>query len=829
MNYVHRRYQLLLTWSVALLLFLTACGDLESAGNVSPGEGSNADAPTGSFGVSLNFGGPFLNDADGAIAEASDERVISVEPGGKFYVQVNYEDPDGISSVAVNLVNASPEGLAGTLDPTQSFFTLGQPTGISEPSSACDLSDIPTSVTCIYEVRVAEDAVNIDALENSGDEFAYVFRTKVTDAAGNISDEAERGYVTVTDDEGETPEPKPEPETCTDPVNIPDKVLQNELREYLGLAENAPISCEDLAGLTDTLYIGSREREEIISIRTLEGLQFARNLKRLFITETVIEDYTAIADLTSLDALELQGLKARSLEPLRNLTELTYLKIVGHGAEGSAVENEDALASLVNLENIEINSYGLENITSLQNLTKLFRLDLRDNNISDITPLVRNNDLDEGSANPGNSEGDFVFLDDNPLETCPGSEDRADIDALIERGVEVFFDEPENCDGEGGNGETCTNPVNIPDEVLRTQLRKALGLAEDAEITCSDLANLTVFEYTVDRDDPDPIIESLEGLQYAVNLEEIDLFSNSVSDLSPLRDLPVLTKLDLSGNDVSSLEPLSDSKSLRSLAVEDIADLSPLGSLTELLNLSISTPDPSPDNLAVLGQLTNLQDLSLTNSAVSDLSFTQSLDALKELELRSNNLSTLESIGDLPSLEQLILNRNPIQDVTPLADLPQGLTLSLSVPLDDLKGLSELTNLGAIQGGFFSGTKDISQLAALEQLVAVSLPFEQITDITPLAELKQLVALDLSGNQITDITPLSELTNLCYVQLGTNTIEDIEPLVISSDNGGFSRNGCFIDLDTNPLSTDPDSQAREDIDTLRSRGIRVGYKPYPAE
>ena len=192
-----RHYRL---FPLLLFLFLfAACGDLEGSGGAPDPEENISDdsaAPAGDLGVSSAFGGPYLSDAGEAITSPDDERVLSVQPGGEFYVQVDYEDPSGITAIEVNVVNSNPEGVAGALDPTQGFFTLGQPTGVSEPSG-CDLSSNPTSVTCVYEIQVADDAVNIAELEGSAGEFAYVFRTKVTDAAGNTSDEAERGYVTV--------------------------------------------------------------------------------------------------------------------------------------------------------------------------------------------------------------------------------------------------------------------------------------------------------------------------------------------------------------------------------------------------------------------------------------------------------------------------------------------------------------------------------------------------------------------------------------------------------------------------------------------------------
>ena len=173
--------------------------------------GDDSAAPSGDFGVSKTSGGPFVNDRPGGISGADDARVVRVPPGGTFYAQVDYSDPSGITAVELNLVNSKPDGVAGTLNPSQQFFTKG------EPLSGCDLSSRPVSVTCVYPIFVDEAALNIDELTSG--EFAYVFRTKVTDGAGNQSDEAKRGYV-VIDKSASNPEPEPTPAPSgnSDPV-----------------------------------------------------------------------------------------------------------------------------------------------------------------------------------------------------------------------------------------------------------------------------------------------------------------------------------------------------------------------------------------------------------------------------------------------------------------------------------------------------------------------------------------------------------------------------------------------------------------------------------
>ena len=171
---------------------VTAQTQVEMIGNTG-NTGDTAD-PTGSFGVSDSQNGPFEDDQPGGIDGPNDSRIVTVAPGGTFYAQVAYSDPSGISNIDINLVNSAPPGLKGELDPTQGPFTLGNAVG------GCDLSSNPISVTCVYPINVAANAQSITELADSGSEFAYVFRTQVTDTAGNISDEAKRGYVIIEED-----------------------------------------------------------------------------------------------------------------------------------------------------------------------------------------------------------------------------------------------------------------------------------------------------------------------------------------------------------------------------------------------------------------------------------------------------------------------------------------------------------------------------------------------------------------------------------------------------------------------------------------------------
>ena len=172
---------------------VTLSGGTGSGGPGDGGGGNTGDPtslPEGDFGVSTSATGTFYNDTgdQGNITSDSDPRIIDVTDGSTFYAQVDYSDPDGISSINIFLANSSPEGLRKALP--SGGFTAGEPTG-------CDLSSSPTEVTCVYPITVDAGTVDISELMGAGSEFAYVFRAQVTDGAGNKALGQERGYVNI--------------------------------------------------------------------------------------------------------------------------------------------------------------------------------------------------------------------------------------------------------------------------------------------------------------------------------------------------------------------------------------------------------------------------------------------------------------------------------------------------------------------------------------------------------------------------------------------------------------------------------------------------------
>ena len=260
---------------------------------------------------------------------------------------------------------------------------------------------------------------------------------------------------------------------------------------------------------------------------------------------------------------------------------------------------------------------------------------------------------------------------------------------------------PERIPGDG---------VYIPDPNLRTAIEEALGKENTAivSITAEDMATLTEIN-AVNKG-----ISDLTGLEFATNLESLDLRGNPISDLLPLANLTKLRELSFSSAAVSDLSPLARLQELEELRAWSaiVSDLSPLKGLTKLRGLGFS------------------------HAPLSDLSPLSSLSGLEHLVFYvCDNISDLSPLERLTRLKDITLSHNSISDISPLT------------------GLINL-NVLRLQDNEIS---DISPLARLSNLIHLEIGENKIVDVSPLASLHKLEFLGIEHNSISDFSPLDEL------------------------------------------------------------------------
>ena len=246
--------------------------------------------------------------------------------------------------------------------------------------------------------------------------------------------------------------------------------------------------------------------------------------------------------------------------------------------------------------------------------------------------------------------------------------------------------------------------VVFPDPNLELAIRDATGKL-DGTLYATDVAPITKLHAPLKG------IRDLTGIEQCINLGEIVLSSNEITDLSPLADL--------TGRLIRAYD---DGKLVR-----------------EYTELRIFLPNNN------ITKIPDLSKLASVTEVIIDLSY--------------NKIEDISPLAELPNIVALWLFCNRISDISPLKGLPHigGLNLwnnSIS-DISPLKGLTELAILNLED----NEVEDVSPLADLTNLDLLILRHNKITDVSPLAGLTRLSYLDLSYNQITDASPLEALKN----------------------------------------------------------------------
>ena len=256
--------------------------------------------------------------------------------------------------------------------------------------------------------------------------------------------------------------------------------------------------------------------------------------------------------------------------------------------------------------------------------------------------------------------------------------------------------------------------IDIPDPNLRAAVATTLGQPSSAPIFWRNMETLT------DIDARAASINNLTGLELAINLRELDLGNNDISDISPVAGLTKLTKLNLGGNPVSNISPLAELIKLTELYLfeSNISDISPLAGLTELTKLylwdnkisdisavaeltkltKLNLGNNNISDISPLTDLTNLTWLNLSDNPVSDISVVAGLTNLTELHLWDNNISDISVVVGLTNLTRLSLGDNNISDLSPLvANTGLGSGDTVNVSKNPLSSVSIHTHIPALQ------------------------------------------------------------------------------------------------------------------------------------
>ncbi|WP_407269753.1 leucine-rich repeat domain-containing protein [Radiobacillus sp. PE A8.2] len=587
---------------------------------------------------------------------------------------------------------------------------------------------------------------------------------------------------------------------------VPDTGLKEAINDELGEPATYEPTIADIESLTTLTAFGR-------DISNLEGLQHAINLEELILNGNEITEISLLSGLVNIEELSIAHNSGLSdITPLNNLNQLTYLSLEGNNNIDIA-----QLSNFVQLEYLSLRSVDINDINPLSNLTNLTMLDLAFNNVKDLTPIKDFTNLQSLSIR-GNNVSDLSQIDtvisllgtfdaemqtitlpdkvladsatsltiDNPVIASDGSV----VDGNITPSDGGTYNSPEiewtgltatdterSFTFEQGNfAGTVTQPIKrtlIPDDALRQLINVELGKSTSYEPTQVDLESLTKLRGFREN------IADLEGLQYAINLEELTLSYNQFDDLTPISGLTSLKHLNIDSSMLDDISAISGLTNLISLDIghNQISKLTALNNLTNLTELRIqATPI---DDLTPLSNLTNLTSLYLMDTDITDLSPISSLTNLTELTVNRQQFEDddIQPIFQLPNLTYLSLNDNNITDLsrfTVFTDLEE-LSLVDNKGITDIQPLESLDHLEALNIAYLENLGDagVAVLEGLTQLKELNVAGLNLSNLTFLRNMTDLVELMVFSNNITDLTPIKDLQNLKILNVSYNSVSDL--------------------------------------------------------
>ena len=319
----------------------------------------------------------------------------------------------------------------------------------------------------------------------------------------------------------------------------------------------------------------------------------------------------------NLAAAVRERLNIPSGEPLTTHSTPSLVKLLVARKDG--IKDLTGLEHAVNLTVLQVRDNPISNLSPLASLTNLKSLDLARTGVSDVSALAHLKNLDT------------LYLGDNQV---------SDISALA----------------------SLTN-------------LKSLDLAWTGVSDVSALAHLK-------------------------NLKRLSLKSTDVSDISPLSALTQLRWLDIQYTyDVLDISPLSALTQLEELSLATAAsDISPLSALTWLEELDLDGAFDVSD-ISPLSALTQLNRLSLRRTAVSDISPLSALPQLEVLDFRRTEVSDVSPLLGLSPLRWVRLQDSPLSYASIHTHIPAMQVKGIEVEFDNVAHPALLKTSGDSQEG----------------------------------------------------------------------------------------------------------------------------------
>lgn len=663
-------------------------------------------------------------------------------------------------------------------------------------------------------------------------------------------------------------------------IAFTDAALEAKVRSSMG-KQDGPITVAE-AEKIDYLNLNSESKDGGGLIRDISDLRYFVNLSKLDMINNDVSDISVLSSLQGLKYLDLGGNALADLTPLSTMA-LEELNIWGNG-----LTDITPLAAITTLKRLSVNDNQISDFSPLGKLPNLEALTVRMNASADyralagIAPQLKEKDF-EVLTTPYDPD-EVVSFADKALEAHVraflGLGDEPITAGFA--GTVTVLDISNSWNGDVPEGERYQDIsplkyfVNLRELYLtRNAVQDISALAELKSLTFLQMNDNDVLDFAplagltglvcLSLDSPGQDLSAISGLAELTDLSingsqtlppwlpslpkltsfgatggeltdisllaqctqltSVNLGWNRISDISPLRGLP-LEYVYLNSNQITDISPLAG-KALKKLflAENPIADYTPIREIYEKLEekdfdyielkqaddpaqtLSFADPvleqkirvalgkpegpitaadaaqvsrldihndwQPQIPNEAMVTSLQgleafiNLHELDAGFNQISDITPLAGLTELRKINLGGNSISDIAALAGLGQLESLTAYGNQIKDISPLGGHMALQSLHLgNNPLERINTLAELTNLDALYMGA-CGIEDISPLAGDTNITRLELSDNYISDLTSLAGMTRLVELKIANNPIEDYAPIEQI----YPQLQEKDFE----------------------------------------------------------
>ncbi|GAA4724217.1 leucine-rich repeat domain-containing protein [Brevibacillus fulvus] len=297
---------------------------------------------------------------------------------------------------------------------------------------------------------------------------------------------------------------------------IKDPAVEQAVRDSLG-KQTGPLTIEDMKAVDHlNLMKGTID---------LSGLEYASNLKHLFLNANQVTHPEALRSLSALEELSLDYVNVTDLSFLQGMPRLQSLHL-------SAVPVTDIapISKLTQLTRLSINQAPISDISPLASLKRLRELALEQNKVADLGPLQ------------GLTQLERLTVYQNPVTTAAPLENLSKLTHLSLTATEI------------ADGQPLAGLTNLQELALNQ------GKLQNIDFV-SNLTHLQLLNAAGNQ------IAKLPQLSKLTQLQTLLIGENPISDLTPLTGHPALKSLVLDQTDVTDLAPLATLPSLREVTL----------------------------------------------------------------------------------------------------------------------------------------------------------------------------------------------------------------------------------------------------------------------